>query len=269
VDEIKKFCVFGLPVSHSLSPLIHKEFAKQQGINIQYKMIEPDTEEHFETHAQSFFSKKGYGANVTIPFKEKAYEFASSHDSSAMECESANTLFLINSEIKAFNTDGLGFMNDLKNKNISISGKNILILGAGGSARSIINSLVKENIAKVSIFTRTISKAEVLIDKYRNSCDISYFKDGIKYDLIINTTPVSLNKTEINFPSNIFDVNSIAYDLFYSKTTTSFQDWANSNGAHKSYDGLGMLIEQAALSFDIWNDFKPNTTGLEKTLGLR
>ena len=83
MDEIKKFCVFGLPVSHSLSPLIHKEFAKQQGINIQYKMIEPDTEEHFETHAQSFFSKKGYGANVTIPFKEKAYEFASSHDSSA------------------------------------------------------------------------------------------------------------------------------------------------------------------------------------------
>ena len=155
MDEIKKFCVFGLPVSHSLSPLIHKEFAKQQGINIQYKMIEPDTEEHFETHAQSFFSKKGYGANVTIPFKEKAYEFASSHDSSAMECESANTLFLINSEIKAFNTDGLGFMNDLKNKNISISGKNILILGAGGSARSIINSLVKENTMKISIFTRT------------------------------------------------------------------------------------------------------------------
>ncbi|MEC7864950.1 MAG: shikimate dehydrogenase, partial [Pseudomonadota bacterium] len=120
-----------------------------------------------------------------------------------------------------------------------------------------------------SIFTRTVSKAEVLIDKYKDSCDISYFKDGIKYDLIINTTPVSLNKTEINFPPNIFDDNSIAYDLFYSKTTTSFQDWASSNGAHKSYDGLGMLIEQAALSFDIWNDFKPNTIGLEKTLGLR
>ena len=94
MDEVRKFCVFGLPVKHSLSPLIHKEFAKQLGINIQYKLIEPDSEEHFDTHAQSFFSKKGYGANVTIPFKEKAYNFADSCDSSAIECNCANTLML-------------------------------------------------------------------------------------------------------------------------------------------------------------------------------
>ena len=80
MDKIKKFSVIGIPVKHSLSPQIHKEFARQLGINIQYKMIEPDSEEHFETHVQSFFSKKGFGANITIPFKEQAYVFANDHD---------------------------------------------------------------------------------------------------------------------------------------------------------------------------------------------
>ena len=88
----KKFSVIGIPITHSLSPKIHKEYAKQQGITIQYKMIEPDSDEHFETHAQSFFSKKGYGANITIPFKEKAFSFADIHDNSAIECGCANTL---------------------------------------------------------------------------------------------------------------------------------------------------------------------------------
>ena len=169
MDEVKKFCVIGLPISHSLSPMIHKEFAKQQGINIQYKMIEPDSEEHFETHAQSFFSKNGYGANVTIPFKEQAYKFANSYDQSAIECDCANTLMLKESEIRAFNTDGKGFINDFYNKDISLSKKDILILGAGGSAKSIINSLVKEDIGSINILTRTPDKAIQLIDKYKNT----------------------------------------------------------------------------------------------------
>ena len=143
MDEIKKFSVIGIPVKHSLSPKIHQEFAKQQGINIQYKMIEPDSVNHFETHANSFFSKKGYGANITIPFKEQAFVFADDHDTSALECDCANTLILKNNKIKAFNTDGEGFIRDLKEKNISLVGKKVLIFGAGGSARSIVNSLSK------------------------------------------------------------------------------------------------------------------------------
>ena len=85
MDEVRKFSVFGIPVKHSLSPLIHKEFAKEQGINIQYKTIEPDSVDHFQTHADSFFSKKGLGANITIPFKEQAFDFAEEHDLSALE----------------------------------------------------------------------------------------------------------------------------------------------------------------------------------------
>tara|TARA_B100001564_G_scaffold356589_1_gene371084 strand:- start:609 stop:1415 length:807 start_codon:yes stop_codon:yes gene_type:complete len=268
MDEVKKFCVMGLPVSHSLSPQIHKEFAKQQGINIQYKMIEPDTEEHFETHAQSFFSKKGYGANVTIPFKEKAYNFADSCDISAQECGCANTLVLRDNDIKAFNTDGAGFINDFKNKNISLAGKHILILGAGGSAKSIINSLSKHSMGQLSILTRTIKKADDLIEKFNESMNISHYKDNSLFDIVVNTTPISLTKNDISFPTNIFKPSSISYDLFYSKAKTNFQDWSMLNGAEKTYDGLGMLIEQAALSYDIWNNFKPETKSISKLLGF-
>ena len=268
MDEIKKFCVMGIPVSHSLSPLIHKEFARQQGINIQYKMIEPDTEEHFETHAQSFFSKKGYGANITIPFKEEAYRFADSHDSSALECGCANTLMLKDNDIKAYNTDGSGFMKDLENKDVSLSNKNILVIGAGGSAKSIVNALTKYDPNRVNILTRTIEKADELIIKHKEAMDISHYHNDSKYDVVINTTPISLSENDITFPRNIFEPSSVSYDLFYSKSKTKFQNWSIENGASKSFDGLGMLIEQAALSFEIWNDFKPDTKGLTKLLGF-
>ena len=220
MDEIKKFSVIGIPVKHSLSPKIHQEFAKQQGINIQYKMIEPDSVNHFETHANSFFSKKGYGANITIPFKEQAFVFADDHDTSALECDCANTLILKNTKIKAFNTDGEGFIRDLKEKNISLVGKKVLIFGAGGSARSIVNSLSKINVEAIDILSRTQNKVEDLINKYKNLSKISNYKEGMKYDLVINTTPVSLKDEKISFPTNIFSASSISYDLFYSKTIT-------------------------------------------------
>ena len=268
MDEVRKFTVIGNPIGHSLSPAIHKEFARQQGISIQYKMIEPESEDHFETHTQSFFSKKGYGANVTIPFKELAFNFANEHDISALECECANTLMAHNGKIKAFNTDGEGFLKDLENKDINLVQKKILILGAGGSARSIINSLSKIHIEKIDILSRTERRIDQIIDKHKTSSNISHYKKGSKYNIVINTTPVSLNNNEISFPTDIFDSSSISYDLFYSKNITSFQTWSKNNGVKETHNGLGMLIEQAALSYNIWNSFKPETKGLNKILGF-
>ncbi len=268
MDEIKKFSVIGIPITHSLSPKIHKEYAKQQGITIQYKMIEPDSDEHFETHAQSFFSKKGYGANITIPFKEKAFSFADIHDNSAIECGCANTLLSQDNKIKSFNTDGEGFIKDLNEKNIDISNKKILILGAGGSARSIINSLTKNNIDQIDILSKTKERVDILIEKYGDMSNINNYEKGSKYDCIINTTPVSLNNEEINFPKDIFKDTSITYDLYYSKSITKFQSWSKENGVNKAYDGLGMLIQQAALSYKIWNNFEPSTKGLKSILGF-
>ena len=268
MDEVKKFAVIGIPIKHSLSPFIHKEFAQQQGISIQYKMIEPDSDEHFETHAQSFFSKKGYGANITIPFKEQAYKFANHHDISALECESANTLLRHENKITAFNTDGDGFMRDLQKKKILLANKRILVLGAGGTTRSIINSISKENDCTIDILNRSQNKTDILIKKYKGLQDINNYKDGKRYDLIINTTPVSLMNDKIVFPKNIFNDQSISYDLFYSNTNTSFQKWSIENGALNTYNGLGMLIEQAAISYNIWNNYEPSTEVIPKLLGF-
>ena len=144
----------------------------------------------------------------------------------------------------------------------------MLIFGAGGSARSIVNSLSKINVEAIDILSRTQNKVEDLINKYKNLSKISNYKERMKYDLVINTTPVSLKDEKISFPTNIFSTSSISYDLFYSKTITNFQSWSKSNGALETYDGLGMLIEQAALSYDIWNNFKPSTKQIADRLGL-
>ena len=126
----------------------------------------------------------------------------------------------------------------------------------------------KINVKKIGILSRTQTKVDMLIDKYKNFTTLCNYEENLKYDFIINTTPMSLNDEKIDFPINIFNTSSISYDLFYSKTKTKFQLWSKDNGADKAYDGLGMLIQQAALSYDIWNNFKPNTKEIASKLGF-
>ena len=215
MDEIRKFAVFGNPISHSLSPMIHKEFAKEQKLNIQYKAIEPESDD-FETHAQSFFSKKGIGANVTIPFKDQAYYFANERDEVSDICKCSNTLWYDDGKIKAFNTDGQGFVNDLKKKKIAVRGMRVLILGTGGSARSIINSMSSEDIESISVLSRTQSKVDKIIENFSNRGKITHYSDSETYELVINTTPISMSNLEISFPESIINNTTISYDLFLS-----------------------------------------------------
>ena len=265
MDEIRKFAVFGNPISHSLSPMIHKEFAKEQKLNIQYKAIEPESDD-FETHAQSFFSKKGVGANVTIPFKDQAYNFADERDEVSSICQCSNTLWYHEGKIRAFNTDGRGFVNDLKKKNIVVKDMRVLILGTGGSARSIINSLSSEDIRSISILSRTQDKVDRIIEKFGNEKKISHYSNTETYELVINTTPISMSNTEIPFPESIINTRTISYDLFYSRKQTRFQMWSLDKGASRALDGIGMLINQAALSYEIWNKFSPETETVEQLI---
>ena len=265
MDEVKKFAVFGNPVNHSLSPFIHKEFAKQHKINIQYKQIEPESND-FETHAQSFFSKKGLGANVTIPFKDQAFMFADQADDISKQCECANTLWHDGGMIKAFNTDGLGFISDLNNKEIILTDMSVLIIGAGGSARSIANSFANKEISSLTVMSRTQENIDRLSNQCSGMFDIKKYSEGQNFDLVINTTPVSMMNREISFPKDIINSNTISYDLFYARNSTKFQTWSKDNGAKNYYDGIGMLIEQAALSYKIWNDFTPDTKSMEKMI---
>ena len=265
MDEIRKFAVFGNPISHSLSPMIHKEFAKEQKLNIQYKAIEPESDD-FETHAQSFFSKKGIGANVTIPFKDQAYNFADEKDEVSTICQCSNTLWYDDGKIKAFNTDGQGFINDLKKKNIIMRDMKILILGTGGSARSIINTLSSEDVKSISILSRSQDNVDKIIGKFDKRKKISHYSDSDSFGLVINTTPISMTNSEIPFPESIINNNTISYDLFYSRKQTRFQEWSLNRGASQALDGIGMLINQAALSYEIWNKFSPDTERVEQLI---
>ena len=265
MDEVRKFAVFGNPISHSLSPMIHKEFAKEQKLNIQYKAIEPESDD-FETHAQSFFSKKGIGANVTIPFKDQAYNFADERDEVSTICQCSNTLWYNDGKIKAFNTDGQGFINDLKNKNIVMRDMRVLILGTGGSARSIINTLCSEDVKSISILSRTQDNVDKIIKNFDKRGKISHYSDSDSFGLVINTTPISMTNAEILFPESIINGTTISYDLFYSRKQTRFQDWSLNRGASQALDGIGMLVNQAALSYEIWNKFSPNTERVEQLI---
>ena len=173
---------------------------------------------------------------------------------------------LFRSKIKAFNTDGQGFVDDLRKKNIALRDMRVLILGTGGSARSIINSLTSEDIKSISILSRTRDNVDKIIENFDKRKKISHYSDSDSFGLVINTTPISMTNAEIPFPESIINSTTISYDLFYSRKQTRFQEWSLNRGASQALDGIGMLINQAALSYEIWNKFSPDTERVEQLI---
>jgi len=261
-----KFSVIGNPIKHSLSPEIHKYFASQFNLNdFVYEKIEA-TKENFKKNIETFFLNGGRGLNITIPFKISAFKLCHSLDTSAILCGSVNTLISESNKIKGYNTDGIGFIDDLTQKGIEYGCSNILVIGAGGSSMSIISSLLQQSTeSNIAILNRTKINADNLVTFFKNS-RLRLHRSDTDYDLVINTTPISMSKEEIVLPNDLIDAKTICYDLFYSKTKTAFQSWAYNNGAKICHDGLGMLIQQAKHSFAIWNDLIPDVYSLEEKL---
>ena len=261
-----KFSVIGNPIKHSLSPEIHKYFASQFNLNdFVYEKIEA-TKENFKKNIETFFLNGGRGLNITIPFKVSAFKLCHSLDTSATLCGSVNTLISESNNIKGYNTDGIGFIDDLAQKEIEYSCSNILVIGAGGSSMSIISSLLQQSTeSNIALLNRTKINADNLIAFFKND-RLTLHRSATDYNLVINTTPMSMYKEEIVLPKDIIDAKTICYDLFYSKTRTAFQSWAYDKGAKICHDGLGMLIQQAKHSFVIWNDLIPDVNNLEEKL---
>ena len=264
----KKFAVIGQPIEHSLSPKIHKIFAEQLGLEISYEAIciEPN---EFESSVRKLFEDGYYGLNVTLPLKELAFEYANQLSEQSNLCRSVNTLWKEGSYICADSTDGKGLIQDLNNKEIEINNKEIVILGAGGSAKAIIPSLMKENPKRITLGNRTISKAEMLATEYahlNSAIDIIPMSIDLDFqpDLVINTTSAGVLDQDLEIPNNLFTKETYAYDLSYSKSETPFIQMAKNLGVKKAHDGIGMLINQAALSFAIWNKLIPQT-GISKS----
>ena len=272
-SALSNYAVFGNPINHSKSPKIHSLFAEQTGIALTYQAIEVPSDS-FNEYVKSFAEQNGKGLNVTVPFKGDAFSICDSLTERAKKSGSVNTIwFNDEKEIHGDTTDGKGLLNDLTvNHELDLKNKSILVLGAGGSVRAILEPLCEQKPKQIVIANRTVSKAEELVELFSDYADIKAcsYEDlnqiEQSFDLIINGTSLSLSGKLPDIPMTAINNKTSCYDLMYSDTDTVFMKWAKEQGALKVMDGLGMLVEQAAEAFLIWHSVKPETASVIKAL---
>ena len=258
-----KFAVIGSPINHSISPKIHLEFARRLNLDISYKALEVKRDV-FKEETKRIFEDGFQGLNVTLPLKELAYQYADEVTQRGKISGAVNTLWKKDEKIYADTTDGIGFIEDLNNHSISLKDSSILIVGAGGTAKSILPTIISKKPKKVTIINRTQSKLVNLVELFKESkttIKTSNLHKSIRGNVtgIINASSAGLLGEDIVVPDGVFNSVEWVYDLSYSKETTKFNSLAKKNGAINCLDGLGMLVHQAALSFEIWTGFKPDT----------
>ena len=253
----------GNPVAHSKSPLIHAAFAQQTGQQLEYKalLVEPGS---FVARVQEFFALGGKGLNITVPFKQEAWELAEVKSPDATLAGAVNTLMQDqNGLLHGHNTDGIGLVRDiLQNHPGILAGKSILILGAGGATRGILLPLLRQQPARICIANRTVNKAMQLADIFAShgQVDAYGYQDlaGQSFDWVINATSASLQGELPPLSSQLLKDNAWCYDLMYGAEPTIFCRRAQDSGA-LAHDGLGMLVEQAAEAFWLWRGIRPRT----------
>jgi shikimate dehydrogenase len=264
MSEIDKYAVFGNPIKQSKSPLIHSIFAQQCGQSMHYRAVCVELD-GFARAASNFFAEGGLGLNITAPFKRDAYDFAQRLSDSAMRAGAVNTLSLAGDGIiEGDNTDGIGLVRDMvANLGWAIQGLRILILGAGGAVRGVLEPLLRERPRELLLVNRTAQRAVQLADEF---ADIFPLEGGgyeligeRQFDLIINATSAGLVGEMPDLPSSLLTERSCCYDMVYGSQPTPFMLWAAHHAAWAVSDGLGMLVEQAAQSFYIWRRQRPET----------
>ena len=257
-----KYLVVGNPISHSKSPFIHTLFARQTGQAMTYEALEVPLDD-FEPCMLDFFSKGGRGCNVTLPFKEDAYRFATRLTERARKAGAVNTLKkLDDGGIIGDNTDGEGLVQDLLSLGILIENANILLLGAGGAARGVVLPLLNQHPKSLLIVNRTQSKADTLASIFCEFPEVSsggFTELSSSFDLVINSTSASLSGERLDIPTSIIGRETVVYDMAYGQGLTCFNQWAIEQGSPRVLDGLGMLVAQAAESFVLWRGIRPGT----------
>ena len=258
---VEKYAVIGNPIAHSKSPLIHQAFAAQFGKAISYEKILAPLDGFAET-VHSLQAQGFLGANVTVPFKFEAFKLCNSlsERAQALDAGAVNTLsFLDEGQVRGDNTDGAGLRSDIENNlGFSIAGKRILILGAGGAAQGVLNSLL--DAAQIVIANRTPDKALKMVAAIGHCLDASastFEALNQPFDLVINATSAGLTDSRLPVPDVVFTAHTLAYDMMYGRNTP-FMQQAHAAGAQVA-DGLGMLVEQAAEAFHSWHGLRPQT----------
>jgi len=260
-----RYAVIGNPIAHSKSPQIHAVFSRQTLQDMRYEaMLAPV--DGFAAAVRAFIAAGGRGMNVTVPFKLEACALADTRSPRAEAAGAVNTLIFSANGIHGDNTDGAGLVADLtRNLGVSLAGRRILLLGAGGAARGALLPLLEQHPAALHLANRTAEKAQALRAAFAAQAGACCFEAsgfaalaGQSFDLIINATAASLADEAPPLPDGLYAPGSLAYDMVYGRETP-FLTAARMQGAARLADGLGMLVEQAAESFFLWRGVRPST----------
>ena len=269
-----RYAVMGNPIGHSLSPLIHTEFARQTGQNMEYTAIQVD-DGGFNQAVGNFRASGGKGLNVTLPFKQDAWRLVDIHSPDSARAGAVNTIvFQQDGSLFGDNTDGAGLVRDIVvNHQYQISNRRLLLMGAGGAARGVLHPLLAQDPAELVIANRTADRAVALAADFAGTAKVSgcgYSElDQREFDLVINATAASLHGELPPLPEKILAPQACCYDMMYGQGTTVFLQWAADHGAVLCVDGLGMLVEQAAAAFELWRKVRPDSIAVIKLLRQR
>lgn len=260
-----RYAVIGNPIAHSKSPLIHNSFARATGEKLEYTAIE-GSPDGFAGAVRAFRDAGGRGMNVTTPFKLQAFELADERTESGQLAGAVNALKFEAGRVLADNFDGIGLVNDIqRNLGVSLTGKRVLLLGAGGAARGALLPFLAQKPSELVLVNRTVEKALALAEQFKahgplRGCGYRDVKRGRHFDIVVNATSASLRG---ELPPLEFEVCSeagLAYELAYGKGLTPFLRMARDAGAPRLADGVGMLVEQAAEAFQWWRGVRPDTS---------
>ncbi|MER3382558.1 shikimate dehydrogenase [Pectobacterium aroidearum] len=268
MSEVTSFAVFGNPIAHSKSPRIHELFAAQTGITLTYERVLAPLDD-FEQMLRQYFLNGAGGANVTAPFKERAFAEADERSECAALAGAVNTLKrLSDGRLFGDNTDGIGLLSDLQRLALVKPLDRVLLVGAGGAARGVIQPLLAYGCTVV-LTNRTFSKADELVKVFSGIGDIHAVSlddlHGLSFDLIINATSSGMYDSIPNLLPELISPETCCYDMFYLPQMTPFLSWCVQHGAIRYADGLGMLVGQAAHAFNLWHGVMPD---VEPVIGL-
>ncbi|HRO88110.1 MAG TPA: shikimate dehydrogenase [Chiayiivirga sp.] len=262
-DPMPRFAVLGQPVAHSLSPRIHRRFGEACGIALDYRAIEL-APEALPARLAAFHAEGLSGANVTLPLKELAARACRELSDTARLSGAVNTLIRREDGWLGDNTDGAGLVADLHRLGVRLAGARVLLVGAGGAARGAVPALFDAGIGSLTVANRTAARAEALAHDLQScgdiaTCGFEALPGAGGFDLILNATSAARSGRALALPAALATAGTVAYDLSYGAAAEPFLAWAASIGIARAADGLGMLVEQAAESFQRWHGVRPET----------
>ncbi len=272
--------IFGDPVGHSLSPVMHNRAFETLGLDMVYLPFHV-TGEYLKDAVDAIRALDMKGVNITIPHKERVMEYLDELSDDARDTGAVNTVVNRDGRLMGFNTDGRGYILSLEEEtSIGIEGRNILIIGAGGASRAIAFALLSRKPACVVIANRTLKRGENLADDLREKfpgvdiIPVSLSKEGIlpytdRFDLVVNTTSMGMSgKGDFDLsllPMERLKPEVVVSDIVYNPLDTGLIKEAERRGL-RVHRGLGMLVYQGALSFELWTGRKAPIDIMKRTL---